>query len=238
MAMKHQLTPGMRFGHLQVIKEGPVLRLPSGQINRTAECICDCGNMKIVRIVHLFHSKSTSCGCGNGIPNREKSHPLYIRWKAINYRCHHIKNGNCYTRKSITVCDEWRDSYIKFKSWALSHGYKDGLTIDRINNNEGYSPGNCRFITNQQNCNNRDNTFYVIYQGERKPFMELIYSKNLLLHMHTIRERIKRGWNTDEAFNKPIREGNYKRVNYTLLDMCSSMNIKFLLNGAVPRLKN
>ena len=230
MTNRIEVTEGMKFGRLTVVREGPQLILPCGQKNRTAECICDCGAMKIVRLVHLTRHKTTSCGCGNGVPHNEKKEPLYIKWRAINYRCHGIKHDNYCTRKGLSVCEEWRNSYIKFKIWAYANGYKDGLHIDRIDNSQGYSPENCRFVTNIQNVNNRDNTFYIKYRGQKRSFMEVIHDKRLWLNMAAIRGRIKRGWDADSAIDTPIREGRYFRNTFSVEDAMRKMEIKNLRN--------
>ena len=67
-------------------------------------------------------------------------------------RCHDPRRKDyCkYGARGIKVCDEWRQSFEAFEAWALSHGYRDGLTLDRICNNRGYAPGNCRWVSGRQ----------------------------------------------------------------------------------------
>ena len=80
------------------------------------------------------------------------SNSPYETWRNMKYRCDNIKNPSykSYGGRGIRVCDEWRE-YKVFKTWAINHGWKKGLTIDRINNNGDYEPGNCRFITRSEN---------------------------------------------------------------------------------------
>lgn len=112
------------------------------------------------------------------------------------------------------MCEEWYNSYSAFKIWCIQNGYKDGLTIDRINNDKGYEPSNCRLVTPMENCNNRRNTFMVNYNGNEKPFTELLRELGLLKHQYAIRTRMKRGWTAQDAINTPIRKGNYHNTGY------------------------
>ncbi len=82
---------------------------------------------------------------------------LYHLWNQMIQRCNNpnASNFNNYGARGITVCAEWLDPYL-FMGWALLNGYRDGLTIDRIHNNQGYNPDNCRWVTNEiQGINKR-----------------------------------------------------------------------------------
>jgi hypothetical protein len=215
MANRIELTRGDRFGKLTVLSDGETIKLPSGQLNRTVICKCDCGNIKQIRLLHLIRGRISSCGCLGGIRHGDTKKKIYKSWRAMIYRCYKSPYYNGYADKGITVCDEWRNSYLSFKQWALSNGYSDNLQIDRIDNSKGYSPDNCRYVTGIENANNKTSTLFVNYHGETIPFMNVVYDKKVMLHEHTIRCRIKRGWSADRAFDEPIRSGNYKRVSFT-----------------------
>ena len=77
-----------------------------------------------------------------------------------------------YASRGITVCDQWRE-FGPFRDWALANGYKRGLFIDRIDNDSGYSPDNCRFVTRKENNRNTRATIFVPYKGETRKFVEL-----------------------------------------------------------------
>jgi hypothetical protein len=198
-----------KYYMLTIIKEVEPYRLPGGQTNKAFLCLCDCGVEKIVRKSHLVRGKIKSCGCKNKTQSGLSAHKLYKTLQAIKLRT----NGHyddVYKRKGIKLCDEWND-FLTFYNWAINAGYKKGLQIDRIDGNLNYEPSNCRFVTPKQNCNNRENTFFVVYKNKTFAFTELIEIKNLQKNEGAIRGRIKRNWSIEKAFDTPLRQGNYKK---------------------------
>jgi len=88
-------------------------------------------------------------------------------WKEMKRRCAGKYYGTrVYKTKGIKVCDEWQEAKT-FIDWALLNGYKEGLQLDRINNNGDYSPNNCRFVTPKENCRNRENTIFIEYLNNK-----------------------------------------------------------------------
>ena len=148
------------------------------------ECKCDCGNAKIVRSGHLNAGKALSCGCleyalrsAAGYRHGGIREPLYTVWEGMKQRCTNIKHNSYhnYGGRGIRVCDEWKNDYSAFRKWAISNGYRKGLTLERVNNNDGYSPANCKWITNrEQSRNKRSNraVFLVSESGEIQKNME------------------------------------------------------------------
>jgi len=206
-----KIVPGDRFGKLTIVKEDGRFTQPSGQGQRAFLCRCDCGNLKRIRLSHLVHNRVRSCGCLRGVQHNDSYSSLYRVWTAMKQRCN-LKsyiNYNSYGERGITVCDEWMNSYLKFKKWALSNGYKWGLLIDRINNDGNYSPDNCRFVTTLESACNKQDTIYVNYDGERIPLVLLLHKKELKNHYAAIISRIYRGWDGQKAIDTPIRKGNY-----------------------------
>ena len=146
---------GQRFGRLTVVKRYDVTRWL---------CRCDCGNETYSDSYQLRKGITKSCGCLQKelCGNQHRKHGftktrLYRIYYRMKERCYRPTNDNYkyYGGLGITVCDEWLKSFITFKDWALSHGYADNLTIDRINNELGYMPSNCRWITIQEQQKNR-----------------------------------------------------------------------------------
>jgi len=116
-------------------------------------------------------TKTKSCGCAryqlmsmsnkkHGFSIRGKQKRLYRIWSNMKTRCSNIKTINYerYGGRGISVCEQWKESFIIFKEWSEKNGYKDNLCIDRIDNNGNYKPGNCRFVTNAKNCQNKRTT--------------------------------------------------------------------------------
>lgn len=208
-----KISEGQVFGALTVVKEAPKKRLPSGQINRVIVCRCECGTVKDVRLLHLVRGRIVSCGCKSGERHGMSKTKLYRVWTGMHVRCY---TDTCidhhrYKDRGIEMCPEWRDSFTAFKDWALTNGYKPGLQIDRTDNDKGYSPDNCRFVTVVENSNNREVTTWIGYGGQMVSLQLLLREKGLLPHIAAIRARIARGWPHDEAVDTPIKKGKYFR---------------------------
>ena len=120
-------------------------------------------------------------------------------------RCHDPKNKGYkdYGARGITVCDEWRNDCCIFYKWARDNGYKEGLTIDRIDNNKGYSPDNCRWTTWKVQTVNRRNTRWILFNGEKKTLKE--WSEALNISYQILADRIYRyGWSIERALTTPV----------------------------------
>ena len=107
-----------------------------------------------------------------------------------------------YGGRGITVCHEWR-TRNNFKEWALSHGYRNDLTIDRIDNDKGYSPDNCRWVTPSQNCCNRSTTHFVTAFEKRQSLME--WSRELNISYNTLKKRVTDHHEDGEYLLRPSR---------------------------------
>lgn len=194
---------GQRFGKLVVIHLGK--RTACNRVRWV--CQCDCGNITEVQANDLRRGAVVSCGCYSRklTADRARKHGeshktrLYNIWCGLRNRCNNpnSKRFADYGGRGITVSAEW-DDYISFKTWAESHGYDSNLTIDRIDNNSGYSPDNCRWIDlREQNKNRRSS---IMYKG--KCLLE--WTTLLNLPYHTIKSRIHRGWCIEKALNTPL----------------------------------
>lgn len=154
---------GRRFGHLTAISFNR-----SNEAGTTLwDCVCDCGNKIIVSYNNLISGNTSSCGCWHE-KHGETYTRLYKCWSDMKARCYYKNDYNYknYGGRGISVSDIWRNSFLAFRNWALSNGYNDNLTIDRIDVNGNYTPENCRWIPiSEQQSNKRTNVF-IEYNGE------------------------------------------------------------------------
>lgn len=141
------------------------------------ECQCDCGNKAIIEATRVKNEKTKSCGClqkektkmltfQHGLTNTR----LHRIWAAIISRCENPKNNRYYTygERGVIICDEWRNDFTNFYNWAMANGYRDDLTIDRIDVNGNYGPSNCRWATRKEQANNKRSNRNVFYNGMTK----------------------------------------------------------------------
>lgn len=147
---KHDLT-GKKFGNLYVIERA------SNKGKKVAwRCKCSCGKETITTTYYLLSGQTKSCGClrvkHNGVGTR-----LYGIWRGIRNRCENLNSHvwGYYGGKGIKICDEWRDSFVAFRKWALANGYNGNLQIDRIESGKHYQPDNCRWVLPKVNSRNR-----------------------------------------------------------------------------------
>lgn len=215
---KFEDLSGKRFGRLIVIRRTNDYVSPSGKHVVKWLCKCDCGNMVRTTSYQLKSGKTKSCGCyqkqmasyANKIHGLSKERLYYI-WRDMRYRCQSPKQKEyCnYGARGISLCSDWED-YLKFKEWALSHGYRDDLTIDRIDNEKGYYPENCRWATRaQQNRNMRRNN-HVIYHGKDYIVAEL--ARKAGINKSVFLNRImNEGYTIEEAVELPAIRGKNKR---------------------------
>lgn len=209
---------GKRFGKLVVISRY------GSTPNKMATwlCKCDCGNETIVQTCHLNAGAIQSCGCLHreraskaNITHGDSRTRLFNEWQHMKKRCYwkNYKAFNLYGGKGITVCDEWRNDYLAFKSWALKNGYSDNLTLDRIDNSKGYYSENCRWTDKFTQSNNRDFVHLVSYHGKTASYE--VMCRELNINTGTIRSRMKKkNISFEEAVDLFPPTAPY--VNYTL----------------------
>ena len=192
---------GEKFGRLTV------LRMDSVRNYHTMwKCRCECGNEITVQGNHLTSGHTQSCGC----LQRERASKTTARIKTIhghrydriykNWMCMKSRCGKRKGYENVSICDEWAQDFMAFRKWSMENGYKEGLTIDRINVYGNYEPSNCRWATAKQQMNNRRNNRFIDYDGERHTIAE--WSEIRGIPYYTIRNRLSRGCTPEQIMQK------------------------------------
>jgi len=196
-----QILAGTRYGRLVVVREAE----KAGHA-RQLLCRCDCGTLKAIRLHDLRSRAIRSCGCLLSEASRKRAlrhggagSRLYAIWCHMRYRCANPKNPNYrhYGGRGIRVCDEWGD-FAVFRDWASANGYRDDLTIERIDNGGGYRPSNCRWATRGEQTNNTRRILRVRFSGETKTLKQ--WSRVLGIKYTTLYGRLLAGWPMEKAF--------------------------------------
>lgn len=195
---------GKRYGRLLVLS-----LFPTKRGDAYFECICDCGNKKVVKGVNLKRGSVKSCGClRDEYEPRNKTHGmsntrLFRIWVGMKQRCTNKNNKKykIYGERGIKVSEEWlgENGFENFKNWSNNNGYTDKLTIDRINVNGNYEPNNCRWVTAKEQANNTRSTIFITYNGETKPASE--WAEIIGIRQDTLTRRKRMGW-SDENVSK------------------------------------
>ena len=154
-----------------------------------------------------------------------------IYW-GMKKRCYNPSNQNYkyYGARGITICDEWKNDFKTFKNWALQNGYSDRLTIDRIDTSAGYSPINCRWITQKEQCHNRRSNRLITYKGKTQTLGK--WCEELNLDYKNIETRINRyHWEAEKAFevknNFRMVMITYKGKTQKLKDWCIELGLNY-----------
>ena len=173
-------------------------------------CRCVCGNEVIVSAGHLVSGHTASCG--NAVHFKTYKHGMW------DSRLHHILKGmkrRCYKKgdaayryygaRGIKVCDEWidkEDGYKNFINWALSSGYSEGLSIDRIDNNGDYTPENCRWASRTEQMRNTRGNVYFMLNGEKRCLQEVCNITGFKRHNYYPRVRANQNIKVEDLFKE------------------------------------
>lgn len=204
--MRLEDLTGKKFGLLTVVERS------SGPNKKHTYwlCECECGTQRVVAAAHLKSGHTKSCGC---LTSSKKDsftvHRLKKIFQGMKKRCynHNTPGYMYYGVRGIQICDEWLHDFQAFYEWAMANGYEDHLTIDRINVNGNYEPSNCRWATKLEQSNNTRANVFISYNGKTQTISE--WARELNIHVHTLENRLYRGWTIEDAFTKPARR--YKR---------------------------
>lgn len=242
MGRRTKIKSGDKFGWLTVIKEVEPNVTPCGTVQRKFLCKCDCGNDIIRSRRALISGDTPSCGCQivsiadktRKYPKGITKHYLYSTWIGMRQRCYNKNTTHypLYGGRGITVCDEWLTDFLSFYSWALNNGASEELSLDRIDNNKGYSPDNCRWATDEEQQRNKRNNRIIEYNGVSKPLVE--WSIELGINEATIRFRLdKYGFSVAQALGfEPYTKKQYDRSHLRKKVQQYSLNGEFIREWA------
>lgn len=172
-----KVIPGTKYNSLTIIKEVDPKTIDGKRPKRQFLCECVCGRRIVSRLDALRNNKKSSCGCrfpvkiqltGNSIKKHGLCYvPLYKIWKNIRRRCYAVTDVNYrrYGGRGIVMSAEWYCDFSTFLKWCMENGYQEGLELDRADNDKGYFPENCRFVTSEINNNNKSSNKKYLYKG-------------------------------------------------------------------------
>lgn len=187
---------GKRFGRLLVVEASDSYIQPSGKKKSMWKCKCDCGKEILVTGGNLQNGHTQSCGCFNKqrVSETQSKHRMcedsaYSVWSGMLHRCTNTKSTNFkhYGGRGITVCDRW----LEFENFYADMGDKpEGMSIDRKDNNKGYSPDNCKWSTHTEQCKNRRSTRVIEFDGKAKCLSD--WARDIGIHRVTLSERLNK----------------------------------------------
>lgn len=220
------------------------------------KCKCECGKTKVIRGTNLVSGKTQSCGClkvESGKDRRDhglSQTPLYYVWSSMKSRCNNINNKRYknYGARGIKVCHEWNDDFYSFYKWAIENGYKNGVSIDRIDVNDNYAPDNCRWIKLKEQNRNKTNNRIVKYKGKERLLVDL--AKQFNISSSYLAYHLEKNEDIEDIINKSNRhirvdssiEYNtlkdkvemFVNINNSL-KIIDKQNLVVALNEVVPR---
>lgn len=202
---------GIKFGRLTCIEV-------AGRDDKSRcvlwKCQCECGNQTLVRSNSLLMGNTKSCGClqrsiasdestkrtKHGLTRRGKrTSGVYKSWAHMKQRCLNKENSSYldYGGRGITICDAWMN-FENFYKWAMKNGYKEGLTIERIDVNGNHEPSNCKWIPKSEQPSNRRSNHYITLNSEQKTLSEWARVHNI--NPRTVFSRLYSGWPIERLF--------------------------------------
>lgn len=186
------------------MKERELLWRPFGRFNRDGNvyfiCECACGAIEDVRATSLLKDSFGCKKCSSGMKKHgDSGTPIYGRWAAMKQRVSPSNKAgrHMYFDRGIKVCDEWVDDFSKFKAWAVDSGFSEDLTLDRIDNDKGYSPENCRWVSHYEQNRNQSTNIRVEHNGQNMILKD--WCKYLGLKYDNVRMKIYSGQSALEA---------------------------------------
>lgn len=213
MSSRVQVQAGDRYGRWEVLEEVPSAR-------RKFRCRCECGTTRVVPLHHLRSGDSRSCGClasdvtarrnqTHGAATRGAASPEYRTWVGIRKRCLNPKDKlyPYYGGRGIEMCERWQESFEVFRDDLLDEiGAHPGrrMSLDRIDNNRGYEPGNVRWATQKEQMRNTRANRVITHAGVTLPLIE--WAEFSGVPYKVLHDRFhKHGWDFERSITQPVR---------------------------------
>lgn len=215
---------GQKFNRLTVIAYEIV---PCRKYSKTKWIVrCECGTLKSVDPAKVISGNTMSCGCLKSentidfnkrtkVKHGGRQDRLYTIWQNMKQRCcgKTCKDYPQWGGRGICVCDEWKDDYAAFREWALSNGYAQGLSLDRIDVDGNYSPQNCRWADWSTQSRNKTNSHNYMINGEKKNLVDL--ADEYGIKYGTLYQRVHLyKWPIEKALELPVRNNSVGGENW------------------------
>ena len=210
MGVKTQVSVGDRYGRLEVVRELAPKPICSGKFHRIVECLCDCGTVKVFHLYRLRSGNTKSCGClrrdtsgtWNVIHGKTGS-AEWVAWAGMKGRCTNPKSSSYgrYGGRGIKVCQRWLDSFTAFFN-DMGSRPSPYHSIDRIDNDGDYEPGNCRWATTKEQSRNTSRTVLVTHAGETLCVSE--WADRYGISPSLLHSRLHYGCSFEEAVSRPL----------------------------------
>lgn len=206
---------GQKFGRLLV-----TANVASNSGRRKWACVCDCGKRVVVSTDNLRRGNSRSCGCWKierlskmRTTHGESNNYLHHIWDGIKQRCLNPKSTfySEYGGRGIRICDEWKCDYSEFSRYIrenLGERPSPEYTIDRVNNNAGYTPGNLRWATPGEQSRNKRNNVIVEFGGKSAILQD--WADSMGISRHALENRLLK-WNMEDAMTKRVSDDKWHR---------------------------
>lgn len=198
---------GKKYNHLTIIEYAG----ETGGYHKLVNVLCECGQIKKVRLYAVLNDEIKSCGCtqhDHSIAHNLSKHPLYKVWRSMNLRCNNPDDKD-YGGRDVSVSIRWKDDFKAFYDWAIDK-WEAGLQLDKDIRSGGrtgdfYCPELCCFVTKSKNLRNKTDNYIIAYKGESKCLIE--WAEILNMPYSALYLRIKRRkWDIERAFTEPIEK--------------------------------
>lgn len=186
-----------------------IKRIKNDKFGR-ARWVCLCNSGKFITVLHknLIKNKTKKYNYLSDNKKNKDFQRLYRILGQMKNRCNNKKSKDykSYGARGIKICNEWLNNFMLFYNWSINNGYKENLTIDRIDVNGNYEPNNCRWVDLETQANNKRNNKLITYNGKTQTLSQ--WAKELKIKYSTLNNRINTNkWDIEKAFTQPLRKG-------------------------------